>query len=75
MKNQNIAIVHIIFLLLSGFEKNYVEMGTISYAIDYEISKYILARVNMILWTSFQFIFLLLCHKWENLGNHCLMYN
>lgn len=37
MKNQNIAIVHIVFLLLSGFEKNYVEMVTISYAIDWNI--------------------------------------
>ena len=42
-------------------------MVTISYAIDYKISKYILARVNMILWTLFQFIFLCLHnHKKKN---------
>ena len=29
MKNQNIAIIHIIFLLLSGFERNHLEMVTI----------------------------------------------
>ena len=35
----------------------------------------VFARGRICVDASFQFIFLLLYHKWENLGNHCPMYN